>query len=146
MCCSVLRKQCKDPEWSAASTFDLHRNRENRCAFGRKLFQGSDVFEDRDIACSENLMGQKIPRRTVIDARRVDPHGFDAPLLDQKFRGLFGKAGKMKIANIARLIRAQIALAIAPVPTQPVYIKTMTPLGNLPYRFSHELISFTERR
>jgi len=39
-------------------------------------------------------MGQKIARGTVIDTRRVDADGFEAPLFDQKFRGLFGEAWK----------------------------------------------------
>ena len=90
----ALRKQCKNSERSAAASFDLHRNRESRRAFSGNPLQCSDVFKDRDSGCAENLMGQKIARGTVIDTRRVDADGFDAPLFDQKFRGLFGEAGK----------------------------------------------------
>src|SRR5438132_2369700 len=68
----ALRKQCENSERSAAASFDLHRNRENRRAFSWNPLQCSDVFKDRDSGCAENLMGQKIARGTVIDTRRVD--------------------------------------------------------------------------
>jgi hypothetical protein len=61
----ALRKQCKNSERSAAASFDLHRNRENRRAFRGPLLEGSDVFKDREVGCAENLMGQKIARGTL---------------------------------------------------------------------------------
>ena len=108
-----LRQQGYDPDWPTSATFDLHRQRNQRRTRGRDLLQVGHVLQSVNVRSIENLVGNKVPGRTIIEAGRIQSHARDFTP-DQELGCLFRDPRKMQVGRVAGGIRASVLLLVRP--------------------------------
>src|SRR5215475_452825 len=128
------RQNRDDPRGPARPAFDLHRQCDERRAFRGQAVEVRDVFQAIDVRAVQNLMRDKIFRRAVIDARRINARAVDLSPLRQKLGGFARNAWEMQIGGIAGRVRAQIPLPVRPELSPPRPDERYRFVGYLPVR------------
>src|SRR5262249_45564571 len=130
----VSRLNRDDPHGPARPAFDLHRQCDERRAFRGQEVEVRDVFQAVDVRAVQNLVRDKIFRRAVIDARRINANAVDLSPLRQKLGGFARNAWEMQVGRIAWRVRAQIPLLVRPEFPPPRPDERDRIVGYLPVR------------
>ena len=136
------RDQRDDPDRTARSTLDLHRQREQHGAGRRQQVEVREVLDPRDIRRGGDAVDHEVLRGPVVDRGAVHADRGDLSFLDQQARRLDAIAGEVKLRGVVRGIVAEVGLLVGPpraptgphqhdVGVQPLLLKVETLLAQL---------------